>query len=171
MGRKKKNDSGKLAALAREYYEKEAFGNPKKLKCSNFAKYAREHGCNAQAYDFRRDREVRAFMDEVLGGHEDADEYPLQAVYRNLDLSKPFFFRKSSDIIACQQRMIHTVQMCCDHNSLSGFIANHFHIRQIHDKSSCVYSCFTAIQNDHIRMIPFDRFSYAFIINCITCYI
>ena len=86
MGRKKKNDSGKLAALAREYYEKEAFGNPKKLKCSNFARYAREHGCNAQAYDFRRDREVRAFMDEVLGGHEDADEYPLQAVYRNLDI-------------------------------------------------------------------------------------
>ena len=82
MGRKKKNDSGKLAALAREYYEKEAFGNPKKLKCSNFAKYAREHGCDAQAYDFRRDREVRAFMDEVLGGHEDVDEYPLQAVYR-----------------------------------------------------------------------------------------
>ena len=25
-------------------------------------------------------------MDEVLGGHEDADEYPLQAVYRNLDI-------------------------------------------------------------------------------------
>ena len=75
MGRKKKNDSGKLAALAREYYEKEAFGNPKKLKCSNFAKYAREHGCNAQAYDFRRDREVRAFMDEVLGAPGNAVEY------------------------------------------------------------------------------------------------
>lgn len=86
MGRKKKNNSEKLAALAREYYETEGCGNPAKLKCSNFARYAKAHGCDAQAYDFRRDEAVRAFMDEILKRNGEAEEAPLQTAYRTLDI-------------------------------------------------------------------------------------
>ena len=86
MGRKKKNNSEKLAALAREFYETEGCGNPAKLKCSNFARYAKAHGCDAQAYDFRRDEAVRAFMDEILKRNGEAEEAPLQTAYRTLDI-------------------------------------------------------------------------------------
>lgn len=86
MGRNKKNDSAKLCALAREYYETEGGGNPAKLKCSNFARYAQAHGCDAQAYDFRRDEAVRAFMNEILAGKAEKEEQPLNAAYRTLDV-------------------------------------------------------------------------------------
>lgn len=97
MGRKKKNDSAKLCELARKYYETEACGNPAKLKCSNFERYAQAHGCDAKAYDFRRDEAVRAFMEEILNGATGMEEAPLQAAYRTLDIDAMLLASRSME--------------------------------------------------------------------------
>ena len=86
MGRIKKNDSEKLVAVAREYYETEGAGNPSNLKCSNFARYGKQHGCSAEAYDFRRDSAVRMFVEAERKKVQALHSGPLQASYRNLDV-------------------------------------------------------------------------------------
>ena len=85
MGRNKKNDSEILVKFAREYFETEGEGNVARLKCSNFARYAEKHGSDAKAYDFRRDKAVSDFIEDMkkrAGGDNDV----VSMAYRTLDI-------------------------------------------------------------------------------------
>ncbi len=85
MGRNKKNSSEMLVNFAREYFETEGEGNIARLKCSNFARYAEKHGSDAKAYDFRRDKAVNDFIEDMkkkAGG----DSGVTSKAYRTLDI-------------------------------------------------------------------------------------
>ena len=85
MGRNKKNSSEMLVNFAREYFETEGNGDVCKLKCSNFARYAEKHGSDAKAYDFRRDKAVSDFIDEMKKRIDGVDDVTAKA-YRTLDI-------------------------------------------------------------------------------------
>ena len=85
MGRNKKNDSEILVKFAREYFETEGEGNISKLKCSNFARYAEKHGSDAKAYDFRRDKAVNDFIEDMKKRARGNNE-AVSGAYRTLDI-------------------------------------------------------------------------------------
>lgn len=85
MGRNKKNSSEMLVNFAREYFETDGEGDVGRLKCSNFARYAEKHGSDAKAYDFRRDKAVSDFIDEMKREASGNNEVASKA-YRTLDV-------------------------------------------------------------------------------------
>ncbi len=85
MGRNKKNSSEMLVNFAREYFETEGGGNTARLKCSNFARYAEKHGSDAKAYDFRRDKAVSGFIEDMKKKAGGSNGVTSKA-YRTLDI-------------------------------------------------------------------------------------
>lgn len=91
MGRNKKNSSEMLVNFAREYFETEGEGNIARLKCSNFARYAEKHGSDAKAYDFRRDKAVNDFIEDMkkkAGGDSGVTSKACPLKRRSADASK-----------------------------------------------------------------------------------
>lgn len=64
-----------------------------------------------------------------------------------------FLSSECPNIIAGQQRMVHTVQMRGNYGGIRRFSADVFYILEIHDKPAYRHSCRAAIQNDHIREV------------------
>ena len=63
MARPKKANTEQLLQLLNTYYEID--GNPEKLKFSMLEKYAKTMGYEIKAYDFSRDKAVKARMEEL----------------------------------------------------------------------------------------------------------
>lgn len=99
MPRPKKLDSDEMIALVDEFFTTEAAGDPSKLKCSLLEAYAVQKGVAVKAYDFRRDKKVRARMDELkcLVHDENGMTVRLGAPYKNLDIDHLLKVRRDPD--------------------------------------------------------------------------
>ena len=86
MGRPKKTDSGMLVQLVEEFYETEAKGNPSRLKYTDMAAFAKDKGYAIEAYDLRRDENVRRKLEELKALHDQGEAEQLVSAYRNLDV-------------------------------------------------------------------------------------
>lgn len=87
MARPKKTDSVTLVKIVDEFYEKEANGDPTRLKFSLICAYAEKIGYEVKAYDFRRDEAVRKRVDELTQMVEIKLEEPAMA-YKSLDIDQ-----------------------------------------------------------------------------------
>lgn len=96
MGRPKKNSSQALVSLVKDFYETEGNGDPSKLRYTLLASYAKSRGYDAESYDFRRDADVRAAIEEIRLGGETRTWQSVTAAYRNIDVDA--IFLRCSDI-------------------------------------------------------------------------
>lgn len=86
MGRRKKNGSSVLVGIVDDFYEREAGGDPGKLKYSALEKYARSRGVQASRYDFWRDGEVLRRIRELRERREPEENPPIIPAYKSLDI-------------------------------------------------------------------------------------
>ena len=86
MGRPKKTDSGMLVQLVEEFYETEANGDPSRLKFTDMAAFAQAKGSAIEAYDLRRDENVRRKLEELKALHDQAEAKQFISAYRNLNV-------------------------------------------------------------------------------------
>lgn len=88
-----------MIQLVDSYFTTEAAGNPNRLKCSLLEEFASRNGYALKAYDFRRDPEVRAHMEELKQLVQDENGARLLAgdSYKSLDVEKLLIVRRNPD--------------------------------------------------------------------------
>lgn len=96
MSRPKKNESKALVHLVEEFFEFEANGDPKMLRYTAIAAYAKNKGFSTEAYDLRRDEAVRKKIAELRLAKESDRKEEIIAAYRNLDVEA--FLRNAGSI-------------------------------------------------------------------------
>ncbi len=87
------------AVVLAYYFTTEAAGNPAKLKCSCLEEFAARNGYEAKAYDFRRNAEVRAHMEELeaMVLNENGMQMILGEAYKSMDISGMLKARRDPD--------------------------------------------------------------------------
>lgn len=88
-----------MIQLVDSYFTTEAAGNPNRLKCSLLEEFAARNGYEVKAYDFRRDPEVRAHMEELKQLVQDENGTRLLAgdSYKSLDVENLLRIRRNPD--------------------------------------------------------------------------
>lgn len=103
MGRPRKNASEMLLNIAKKYYENVANGDVTQMKCSDIAAYGKKNGCTAEAYDYRRDPQVKQFISGLREKDENTKQEQLETAYKNLDIEE--LFHKARDFDSLKQRI------------------------------------------------------------------
>ena len=87
MPRPKKLSSDIMLSLLQSFYDSQIMGDSRRLKYSLLEKYAAEQGYDVKAYDFKRDKKVRAKMEQLKQlSAEDHGARVLQGLsYKSID--------------------------------------------------------------------------------------
>lgn len=99
MARPRKTDTGELIQIVDSFFTTEAAGDPSKLKCSLLEGFASRMGKAARAYDFRRDTQVRARMEELKSMvlNENGMQMLNGSAYKSMDIEKVLRSRRDPD--------------------------------------------------------------------------
>ena len=116
MGRPKKISSQELVKLTDEYYEKECYGDPRRLKFSKIGAFARSKGINVADYDFKRDEGVRNRIEELSKLADMVREDDHTTAYKTLDIESILKrCRTVDDITAALREMDEYWKKTCDY--------------------------------------------------------
>ena len=96
MARPRKMTTAQMIEVVNSYYFTRAEGSAKLLKCSQIAEYAAELGYTADGYDFRRNTEVREYIDLLKEGAPVPDGN-VPVVYKGLDVAG--FIRNNREVV------------------------------------------------------------------------